>query len=137
MKFYLNLIGVFTIWLLEKRLYQFLQDLHDNSFLNNYKLPKSTSEQIAYDNKNLQLHKLYGEVKNIRQSGQIELKKISSIYNNIISNYNHEWLILLEIYEILFETKSDLRDKVKKSLTELRKNDKFTDLIDNGLKLIK
>ena len=108
----------------------------DNSFLNNYKLPKSTSEQIVYDNKNLQLHKLYGEVKNIRQSGQIELKKISSIYNNIISNYNHEWLILLEIYEILFETKSDLRDKVKKSLTELRKNDKFTDLIDNGLKLI-
>ena len=109
----------------------------DNSFLNNYKLPKSTSEQIVYDNKNLQLHKLYGEVKNIRQSGQIELNKISSIYNNIISNYNHEWLILLEIYEILFETKSDLRDKVKKSLTELRKNDKFTDLIDNGLKLIK
>ena len=109
----------------------------DNSFLNNYKLPKSTSEQIVYDNKNLQLHKLYGEVKNIRQSGQIELKKISSIYNNIISNYNHEWLILLEIYEILFETKSDLRDKVKKSLTELRKNDKLTDLIDNGLKLIK
>ena len=82
-------------------------------------------------------HKLYGEVKNIRQSGQIELKKISSIYNNIISNYNHEWLILLEIYEILFETKSDLRDKVKKSLTDLRKNDKLTDLIDNGLKLIK
>ena len=37
---------------------------------------------------------------------------------------------------ILFETKSDIRDEVKKSLTELRKNDKFTDLIDNGLKLI-
>ena len=108
----------------------------DNSFLNNYKLPKSTSAEFVYDNKNLQLHKLYGEVKNIRQSGHIELKKISSIYNNIISNYNHEWLILLEIYEILFETKSDIRDKVKKSLTELRKNDKFTDLIDNGLKLI-
>jgi len=109
----------------------------DNSFLNNYKLPKSKSEQIVYDNKNLKLHKLYEEVKNIRQSGHIDLKKISIIYNNIISDYNQEWLILLEIYEILFETKSDIRDKVKKSLKEIRKNDEFTDLIDNGLKLIK
>ena len=108
----------------------------DNSFLNNYKLPKSSSDQIVYDKKNLQLHKLYREVKNIRRSGHIELQKVTSIYNEIISDYNQEWLILLEIYEILFETKSDIRDKVKKSLTELRKNDKFTDLIDNGLKLI-
>ena len=129
--------GVYDMAVGKKVVSVFAGPADDNSFLNNYKLPKSTSEQIFYDNKNLQLHKLYGEVKNIRQSGQIELNKISSIYNNIISNYNHEWLILLEIYEILFETKSDLRDKVKKSLTELRKNDKFTDLIDNGLKLIK
>ena len=129
--------GVYDMAVGKKVVSVFAGPADDNSFLNNYKLPKSTSEHIVYDNKNLQLHKLYGEVKNIRQSGQIELKKISSIYNNIISNYNHEWLILLEIYEILFETKSDLRDKVKISLTELRKNDKFTDLIDNGLKLIK
>ena len=129
--------GVYDMAVGKKVVSVFAGPADDNSFLNNYKLPKSTSEQIVYDNKNIQLHKLYGEVKNIRQSGQIELKKISSIYNNIISNYNHEWLILLEIYEILFETKSDLRNKVKKSLTELRKNDKFTDLIDNGLKLIK
>ena len=129
--------GVYDMAVGKKVVSVFAGPADDNSFLNNYKLPKSTSEQIVYDNKNLQLHKLYREVKNIRQSGQIELNKISSIYNNIISNYNHEWLILLEIYEILFETKSDLRDKVKKSLTELRKNDKFTDLIDNGLKLIK
>jgi len=129
--------GVYDMAVGKKVVSVFAGPADDNSFLYNYKLPKSTSEQIVYDNKNLQLHKFYGEVKNIRQSGQIELKKISSIYNNIISNYNHEWLILLEIYEILFETKSDLRDKVKKSLTELRKNDKLTDLIDNGLKLIK
>ena len=129
--------GVYDMAVGKKVVSVFAGPADDNSFLNNYKLPKSTSEQIVYDKKNLQLHKLYGEVKNIRQSGQIELNKISSIYNNIISDYNHEWLILLEIYEILFETKSDLRDKVKKSLSELRKNDKFTDLIDNGLKLIK
>ena len=109
----------------------------DDSFLDNYKLPTSTSEQIVYDDKSLHLHKLYAEVKEIRQSGgNIELQKISGIYNQIISNYHDEWLILLEIYEVLYETKYELRDSVKKSLLELKKNNKFTDLIENGLKLI-
>tara|TARA_Y100000589_G_scaffold106959_1_gene101524 strand:- start:989 stop:2743 length:1755 start_codon:yes stop_codon:yes gene_type:complete len=109
----------------------------DDSFLDNYKLPTSTSEQIVYDDKSLHLHKLYAEVKEIRQSGgNIELQKISGIYNQIISNYHDEWLILLEIYEVLHETKYELRDSVKKSLLDLKKNNKFTDLIENGLKLI-
>ena len=109
----------------------------DDSFLDNYKLPTSTSEQIIYDDKSLHLHKLYAEVKEIRQSGgNIELQKISGIYNQIISNYHDEWLILLEIYEVLHETKYELRDSVKKSLIDLKKNNKFTDLIENGLKLI-
>ena len=109
----------------------------DDSFLDNYKLPTSTSEQIVYDDKSLHLHKLYAEVKEIRQSGgNVELQKISGIYNQIISNYHDEWLILLEIYEVLYETKYELRDSVKKSLLELKKNNKFTDLIENGLKLI-
>ena len=109
----------------------------DDSFLDNYKLPTSTSEQIVYDDKSLHLHKLYAEVKEIRQSGgNIELQKISGIYNQIISNYHDEWLILLEIYEVLYETKYELRDSVKKSLLELKRNNKFTDLIENGLKLI-
>ena len=109
----------------------------DDSFLDNYKLPTSTSEQIIYDDKSLHLHKLYAEVKEIRQSGgNIELQKINGIYNQIISNYHDEWLILLEIYEVLYETKYELRDSVKKSLLDLKKNNKFTDLIENGLKLI-
>ena len=109
----------------------------DDSFLDNYKLPTSTSEQIVYDDKSLHLHKLYAEVKEIRQSGgNIELQKINGIYNQIISNYHDEWLILLEIYEVLYETKYELRDSVKKSLLDLKKNNKFTDLIENGLKLI-
>ena len=93
----------------------------DDSFLDNYKLPTSTSEQIVYDDKSLHLHKLYTEVKEIRQSGgNIELQKISGIYNQIISNYHDEWLILLEIYEVLYETKYELRDSVKKSLLDLK-----------------
>ena len=97
----------------------------------NTNLPKETTRRKLAE---LTKIKVFIKIKkNIIWLPSNEYKKT---YNEIISDYNQEWLILLEIYEILFETKSDIRDEVKKSLTELRKNDKFTDLIDNGLKLI-
>ena len=37
----------------------------DNSFLTNYKVPRSSSAKIVYDSKSQKLHKLYNEVKNI------------------------------------------------------------------------
>ena len=111
----------------------------DNSFLTNYKVPRSSSTKIVYDSKSQKLHKLYYEVKNIRESesGHIEINKIKNIYNDIISNYSDEWLILLEIYELLYDLEDELKNNVKSSLMKLRENNKFTDLIDNGLKLIK
>ena len=109
----------------------------DNSFLTNYKVPRSSSTKIVYDSKSQKLHKLYYEVKNIRESGHIEINKIKNIYNDIISNYSDEWLILLEIYELLYDLEDELKNIVKSSLMKLRENNKFTDLIDNGLKLIK
>jgi len=52
-------------------------------------------------------------------------------------SYPLEWLILLEIYELIVDSKFELKDKLREDLFELRKIDKYTDLIDNGLKLIK
>ena len=63
--------------------------------------------------------------------------RVKNIYNEIISNYSDEWLILLEIYELLYDLEDELKNNVKTSLMKLRENNKFTDLIDNGLKLIK
>ena len=83
------------------------------------------------------LHKLYFEVKIIRESGEIDIKNLDKIYNEVISNYSDEWLILLEIYEVLYTSEFALKDNVINSLMKLREDSKFTDLIDNGLKLIK
>ena len=129
--------GVFDMAVGKEVVSVFAGPADDNSFLQNFKLPKTTSQEIKYDDKSLQLHKLYFDVKKIRESGEIEINRLKIIYSEIISNYSDEWLILLEIYEILFDTKLELKDKVKNALLELRKNNKFADLIDNGLKLIK
>ena len=109
----------------------------DNSFTDSFKLPESTSPEIVFSDKDLKLHELYGEIKYLRELGTIEIKKITSIYNEIMLSYPLEWLILLEIYELIVDSKFELKDKLREDLFELRKIDKYTDLIDNGLKLIK
>ena len=109
----------------------------DNSFENTRKKSKTTSVPINYSKKELELHSLYGEVRSIRDSKVCDILKIEPIYNNIKLNFPNEWLILLEIYEILFHQTSDLKDKVLVSLLELQKNEKYSNLITNGLRLIK
>ena len=109
----------------------------DNSFENTIKKPKTTSVPINYSKEELELHSFYGEVRSIRDSKVCDILKIEPIYNNIKLNFPNEWLILLEIYEILFHQTSDLKDKVLVSLLELQKNEKYSNLITNGLRLIK
>ncbi|MCH1485488.1 MAG: aromatic amino acid hydroxylase [Flavobacteriaceae bacterium] len=109
----------------------------DNSFENTRKKPKTKSAPINYSKEELELHSLYGEVRSIRDSKVYDILKIEPIYNNIKLNFTNEWLILLEIYEILFHQTSDLKDKVLFSLLELQKNEKYSNLITNGLRLIK
>ena len=110
---------------------------NDNSFENTRKKPKTTSVPINYSKEELELHSFYGEVRSIRDSKVCDILKIEPIYNNIKLNFPNEWLILLEIYEILFHQTSDLKDKVLVSLLELQKNEKYSNLITNGLRLIK
>ena len=109
----------------------------DNSFDNTRKKPKTTSAPINYSKEELELHTLYGDVRSIRDSKVCDILKIEPIYNNIKLNFPNEWLILLEIYEILFHQNLDLKDKVLVSLQELQKNEKYSNLITNGLRLIK
>ena len=110
---------------------------NDNSFENTRKKPKTTSVPINYSKEELELHSFYGEVRSIRDSKVCDILKIEPIYNNIKLNFPNEWLILLEIYEILFHQTLDLKDKVLVSLMELQKNEKYSNLITNGLRLIK
>ncbi len=109
----------------------------DNSFENTRKKPNTASAPINYSKEELGLHSLYGEVRSIRDSKVCDILKIEPIYNNIKLNFPNEWLILLEIYEIVFHQTSDLKDKVLVSLLDLQKNEKYSNLITNGLRLIK
>ena len=109
----------------------------DNSFENFRKKPKTSTIKIEYSEKELELHSLYGKINSIRNSKKLDISKIKSIYENIKLNYPDEWLLLLEIYELVFTENLNLKEKVMISLNELKKDEKYKNLITNGLKLLK
>ena len=109
----------------------------DNSFQNFRKKPKTSTIKIEYSEKELELHSLYGKINSIRNSKKLDISKIESIYENIKLNYPDEWLLLLEIYELIFTENLNLKEKVMISLNGLKKDEKYKNLITNGLKLLK
>ena len=109
----------------------------DNSFQNFRKKPKTSTIKIEYSEKELELHSLYGKINSIRNSKKLDISKIESIYENIKLNYPDEWLLLLEIYELVFTENLNLKEKVMISLNGLKKDEKYKNLITNGLKLLK
>jgi phenylalanine-4-hydroxylase len=109
----------------------------DNSFENFRKKPKTSTIKIEYSEKELELHSLYGKINSIRNSKKLDISKIESIYENIKLNYPDEWLLLLEIYELIFTENLNLKEKVMISLNGLKKDEKYKNLITNGLKLLK
>ena len=109
----------------------------NNSFENFRKKPKTSTIKIEYSEKELELHSLYGKIKSIRNSKKLDISKIESIYKNIKLNYPYEWLLLLEIYELVFTENLNLKEKVMISLNGLKKDEKYKNLITNGLKLLK
>ncbi len=71
-----------------------------------YDPPKEKTHQINYNNKTLELHKLYKSVRDIREQ-DINYNELTSIWDKLKGDYPDEWLLPVEIYEL---------SKLKKSL---------------------
>ena len=51
-------------------------------------------------------------------------------------SYPMEWLLPLEMYELIHNLKINLRDEIYNYLMQLKQNEGYAYLLDNGLKLI-
>ena len=106
------------------------------SFNNIYEVPSEKTHKIKYSENELKLHSFYAEIRRIRESEKLDFNKIESIFNEIFENYSNEWLLFLEMYELVFKNQNDLSDNVLAQLKELKKNNKYKKLIEDGLKLL-
>lgn len=108
----------------------------NESFDDVFQVSKEKTHKISYSEEDKKLHSLYNEVRKIRESKSLDIHKLALVYNELAENYNTEWLLFLEIYELIFHLKSDFSKSVLEKLNLLRTTKKYRKLIEDGIKLL-
>ena len=107
-----------------------------NSFEDIYSISETKTAKIIYSDKEQQLHQLYEIVKNHRIQKTMDFDSLAGVFKEVKSNYPSEWLILLELYELVYDKDLSLINEILEQLLTLKKNKHFTKLIADGLDLI-
>lgn len=99
----------------------------------------SSSEtiRVKLSEKERELNKLYKEVRDTRNAVEIDSTKLQQIFKTVKENHSIDWLLSLEIYELIFKTDSEFSTEVLKHLLHLKQErPKVAHLIDGGLALL-
>ncbi|MGV6845311.1 MAG: aromatic amino acid hydroxylase [Lutibacter sp.] len=106
------------------------------SFENVGKISKEKSHKIIYNSKEKNLHKLYKEVRDFRDKDKINSNRLKEILAELKSDYPNDWLLPLEIYELILNMNIGLKQEVTDYLNELKKNKNYVQLIENGQRIL-
>ncbi len=105
-----------------------------NSFEDTSEVSKEKTIKIQYSEKELRLFDLYQQVRDIRNLKEVSQERLIEIFELLKTDYKEDWLLPLEIFELIFQSNSNLEKEVFEYLTGTSKNKK---LIENGMRLIK
>ena len=105
------------------------------SFKNFGKVSEEKTHKISYSEKEKTLHKMYADVAAMRTS-KIDKKRVEFILNELKTNFKNDWLLPLEMYELMHKTDSISTLKIHEYLLQLKDNEQCTKLIEQGLQLI-
>ncbi len=106
-----------------------------SSFENFGKVSEEKTHKISYSEKEKTLHKLYAEVAAMRTL-KIDEKRIEFILNELKINFKNDWLLPLEMYELMYKYDSYTTKKIQKYLLQLKDNEQYIKLIEQGVRLI-
>ena len=105
------------------------------SFENIGQVSETKTHKISYSEATLKLHKLYAEIATMRLK-KIEIKRLQTILKILKNTYPNEWLLPLEMYELTYISNVDFSKEIYSYLIQLKDNQQYAHLIENGLKLI-
>ena len=111
----------------------------DYSFEIDYHVSTTKTIQVEPSEKEKELNELYFSVSKIRQEQKIssEENELKNIFNKVKENHNNDWLLPLELYELVSEINLSFSEEILKHLNHIKTNrPKISKLIDNGLSLI-
>ena len=101
-------------------------------------VPKERTIKVPSDAKRKRLENLYAQVRKIRES-KTGYERLGEIWETQQAEHSEDWLLSMEIFEILDETgqQPELKDKIEKFLKEKKATTKdFETLISWGFRLV-
>ena len=116
----------------------------DKSFKNLHKKSETVAQKIKYSQQDLALHQQYALLRDMRHGlndpetplNSDNLKTLSDIWFQGRTNYPNEWLLFLELLELMIQINHPSQDQVKAHLEGLTVNPDLSPLIKNGLALM-
>jgi phenylalanine-4-hydroxylase len=108
-----------------------------DSFMNVGKVSETKTHKIDYSEAERSLYALYAEVRNYRESKEINSRDLVRIFQRLQSEFGQDWLLPLESYEMAVQHELDIQDELLSYLEALKENKAYAKLIDNGLQIIR
>ncbi|WP_075342400.1 aromatic amino acid hydroxylase [Tenacibaculum agarivorans] len=107
-----------------------------NSFEDLGKVSETKTHKINYSTSDRELYGLYEEVRQMRVGNTISEAKILGIFHILEEQFNEDWLLALELYELAVEKNYDVQKSIKDYLEALKVNEGYATLIEDGLSLL-
>ena len=108
-----------------------------DSFSDIYSISDKKTNKIIYSKADQEIHKLYKSLRVFRENKTFDSKVCTDLFKEIRENCPDEWLILLELYEVVCFNDITLAKEVHIELVRLKRNKNLKQLICDGLDLIK
>jgi phenylalanine-4-hydroxylase len=106
-----------------------------NSFKHLGEVSATKTHKISYSEEEIKLHKMYQEIAEMRKSGEVDFKKLIAVFGKLKANFPTDWLLPLEMYELVYQSNTAMETEILAYLTQLQKNKKHEQLIANGIRL--
>lgn len=98
------------------------------------KVSEEKTHKIHYSDSELHLHELYADVARMRKQ-EIDEIRLDTIVKELQIKYPNDWLLPLEIFELVCHLDKELKTSLEDYLETLKSRG-FNKLIENGLKTI-
>ena len=111
----------------------------DKSFKNIHKKSQVSTQKIKYSEAEKALHKEYAVLRTWRQNTPetpLSSKALLEFWTENKDIYPKEWLMFLELLELMNSLDHPMRHEVRSTLESLRSQKELEQLISNGLKLL-
>ena len=129
--------GIYEMAVGENIISAFAGPASTESFSDIYSISDKKTNKIIYSKADQKIHELYKNLRVFRENKTFDSRIYIALFKEIRKNCPDEWLILLELYEVVYFNDIVLAKEVHIELVRLKRNKNLKQLICDGLDLIK